>query len=222
MKANNILNRILAELSSIREVKFEQMTLENGAVLEAEVFEAGNEVFIVSGEDRVAAPVGEHLLSDGRVLVITEEGVIAEIKEAEAEVEVEVEVPEAEVELAEVEVKEEVPAADVAEAIAKVIEEVTAMREEMKAMREEMGGYAKKEEMAALRPNFLLNLLPSLSNTTPKQSKPTRLNSNALQRQLTESLHVLTTNKNRKWQRPLQSPQTMQVNLRASTSLLLF
>ena len=153
MKANNILNRILAELSSIREVKFEQMTLENGAVLEAEAFEAGNEVFIVSGEDRVAAPVGEHILSDGRVLVITEEGVIAEIKEASAEVEVEVEAtePEAEVELAEVEVKEEVPAADVAEAIAKVIEEVTAMREEMKAMREEMGGYAKKEEMAAVK-----------------------------------------------------------------------
>ena len=85
MKANNILNRILAELSSIREVKFEQMTLENGAVLEAEAFEAGNEVFIVSGEDRVAAPVGEHLLSDGRVLVIVEEGLIAEIKEAAAE-----------------------------------------------------------------------------------------------------------------------------------------
>jgi len=87
MKANNILNRILAELSSIREVKFEQMTLENGAVLEAEVFEAGNEVFVVSGEDRVPAPVGEHLLADGRVLVIAEEGVIAEIKEKAEEVE---------------------------------------------------------------------------------------------------------------------------------------
>jgi hypothetical protein len=151
MKANNILNRILAELSSIREVKFEQMTLENGAVLEAEVFEAGNEVFIVSGEDRVAAPVGEHLLSDGRVLVITEEGVIAEIKEAaaEAEVEVEVEAPEAEVELAEVEVKEEAPA--IAAVVEKVLEQIAMMREEMKAMREEMGGYAKKEEMSAIK-----------------------------------------------------------------------
>jgi hypothetical protein len=152
MKANNILNRILAELSSIREVKFEQMTLENGAVLEAEVFEAGNEVFVISGEDRIPAPVGEHLLSDGRILVITEEGMIAEIKEAtapEAEVEVKVEAPE--VELAEVEVTEEAPVADVAEAIAKVIEEVAAMREEMKAMREEMGSYAKKEEMAAVK-----------------------------------------------------------------------
>ena len=150
MKANNILNRILAELSSIREVKFEQMTLENGAVLEAESFEAGNEVFVISGEDRVAAPIGEHLLADGRILVITEEGVIAEIKDAPAaEVEVEVEVPEAEVELAEVEVKEEAPA--VVAVIEKVLEEIAMMREEMKGMREEMGGYAKKEEMAAVK-----------------------------------------------------------------------
>jgi len=156
MKANNILNRILAELSSIREVKFEQMTLENGAVLEAEVFEAGNEVFVVSGEDRVPAPVGEHLLSDGRVLVITEEGMIAEIKEASApeeeatvEIEVEASAEEVETELAEVEVKEEAPA--VAAIVEKVLEEIAMMREEMKAMREEMGGYAKKEEMAAVK-----------------------------------------------------------------------
>ena len=157
MKANNILNRILAELSSIREVKFEQMTLENGAVLEAEVFEAGNEVFVISGEDRIPAPVGEHLLADGRVLVITEEGMIAEIKEAaaeeEASVEIEVEASAeevaAETELAEVEVKEEAPA--VAAIVEKVLEEIAMMREEMKAMREEMGGYAKKEEMAAVK-----------------------------------------------------------------------
>ena len=151
MKANNILNRILAELSSIREVKFEQMTLENGAVLEAESFEAGNEVFVISGEDRVAAPIGEHLLADGRILVIEEEGLIAEIKEAaaETEVEVEVEAPEAEVELAEVEVKEEAPA--VVAVIERVLEEIAMMREEMKGMREEMGGYAKKEEMAAVK-----------------------------------------------------------------------
>jgi hypothetical protein len=156
MKANNILNRILAELSSIREVKFEQMTLENGAVLEAEVFEAGNEVFVISGEDRIPAPVGEHLLSDGRVLVITEEGLIAEIKEAAAEeveeekIEVEVEASAEEAtELAEVEVKEEMPA--VAAIVEKVLEEIAMMREEMKAMREEMGGYAKKEEMAAVK-----------------------------------------------------------------------
>lgn len=149
MKANNILNRILAELSSIREVKFEQMTLENGAVLEAESFEAGNEVFVLSGEDRVAAPVGEHLLEDGRVLVITEEGVIAEIKESAPEAEeVEVEVEAA----ASTELAEEVEEAPAVVAIIeKVLEEIAMMREEMKGMREEMGGYAKKEEMAAVK-----------------------------------------------------------------------
>ena len=149
MKANNILNRILAELSSIREVKFEQMTLENGAVLEAESFEAGNEVFVISGDDRVAAPVGEHLLEDGRVLVITEEGVIAEIKEAAAEAEeVEVEVEAA----APTELAEEVEEAPAVVAIIeKVLEEIAMMREEMKGMREEMGGYAKKEEMASVK-----------------------------------------------------------------------
>ena len=150
MKANSILNRILAELASVRNVSLATMNLENGAVLEAEAFEAGNEVFILSGEDRVAAPVGEHLLEDGRILVITEEGVIAEIKEATAEAEVEVEVEaEAATELADMPMAEEAPA--VVAIIERVLEEIAMMREEMKGMREEMGGYAKKEEMAAVK-----------------------------------------------------------------------
>ena len=180
MKANNILNRILAELSSIREVKFEQMTLENGAVLEAESFEAGNEVFVISGEDRVAAPVGEHLLEDGRILVITEEGVIAEIKEAAAEVEVEVEAPEAEVELAEVEVKEEAPA--VVAIIEKVLEEIAMMREEMKGMREEMGGYAKKEEMAAVKAELSAAPAAKAIKHNPETKQVQKMSSNRPER----------------------------------------
>ena len=147
MKANSILNRILAELATVRNVSLATMNLENGAVLEAEAFEAGNEVFVVSGDDRVAAPVGEHLLEDGRILVIVEEGVIAEIKDAPAAEEVvEVEVP---TELADMEVVEEAPA--VVAIIEKVLEEIAMMREEMKGMREEMGSYAKKEEMKAMK-----------------------------------------------------------------------
>ena len=180
MKANNILNRILAELSSIREVKFEQMTLENGAVLEAESFEAGNEVFVISGEDRVAAPIGEHLLADGRILVITEEGVIAEIKEAAAEVEVEVEAPEAEVELAEVEVKEEAPA--VVAVIERVLEEIAMMREEMKGMREEMGGYAKKEEMAAVKAELSAAPAAKAIKHNPETKQVQKMSSNRPER----------------------------------------
>jgi len=157
MKANSILNRILAELASVREVKFATMTLENGAVLEAEAFEAGNEVFIVSGEDRVPAPVGEHKLEDGRILVVLEEGMIAEIKETEAPVEVEIEMQSEEaVAVAEevaseavTEVAEEVVAVievAVAEAIAPIVEEI---QSEMKKMKDEMGKY--KQELAAAK-----------------------------------------------------------------------
>ena len=157
MKANNILNRILAELASVREVKFATMNLENGAVLEAEAFEAGNEVFVVSGEDRVPAPVGEHKLEDGRILVVLEEGMIAEIKEAEAPVEVEIEMQSEEaVAVAEevaseavTEVADEVVAVievAVAEAIAPIVEEI---QSEMKKMKDEMGKY--KQELAAAK-----------------------------------------------------------------------
>jgi len=162
MKANSILNRILAELASVREVKFATMNLENGAVLEAEAFEAGNEVFVVSGEDRVPAPVGEHKLEDGRILVIVEEGMIAEIKEAEGEpaVEVEVEMQSEEAvavaeEVAQVavsEVAQEVVAVievAVAEAVAPLVEEI---QNEMKKMKEEMMKY--KEEMSAAKQEF--------------------------------------------------------------------
>ena len=182
MKANNILNRILAELSSIREVKFEQMTLENGAVLEAESFEAGNEEFVISGEDRVAAPVGEHLLADGRILVIEEEGLIAEIKEAseeEAKVEIEVEA-EMPTELAEMEVKEEAPA--VVAVIEKVLEEIAMMREEMKGMREEMGGYAKKEEMAAVKAELSAAPAAKAIKHNPETKQVQKMSSNRPQK----------------------------------------
>ena len=86
------------------EVKLEQMTLDNGAVLEAESFEKGAEVFVVADEERVPAPVGEHKAEGDMIIVIEEEGIIAEIKEAEAEVEEES--PEAEAEV-EAEQKEE-------------------------------------------------------------------------------------------------------------------
>ena len=82
------------------EVKLEQMTLDNGAVLEAEVFEAGAEVFVVADEERVAVPVGEYE-AEGKTIVVSEEGVIGEIKEASAEEEAPAEeAPVAEEELA--------------------------------------------------------------------------------------------------------------------------
>ena len=67
------------------EVKLEQMKLDNGAILEAEVFEAGAEIFVVADEERVAVPVGEYEVEGGMIIVVSEEGIIGEIKEAGAE-----------------------------------------------------------------------------------------------------------------------------------------
>ena len=66
------------------EVKLEQMKLHNGAILEAEVFEAGAEVFVVADDERVAVPVGEYE-AEGKTIIVSEEGIIGEVKEASAE-----------------------------------------------------------------------------------------------------------------------------------------
>ena len=69
------------------EVKLETMKLSDGVtVLEADMFEAGNEVFVVTeDEQKIALPIGEYELEDGRILIVVEEGVISEIKEKEVE-----------------------------------------------------------------------------------------------------------------------------------------
>jgi len=96
MNTNQTLNKVRILLGI--EVKLEQMKLDNGAILEAEAFEAGAEIFVVADEERVAVPVGEYE-ADGKIIVIEEEGIIAEIKEAGAEEEApEEEVVEEEVE----------------------------------------------------------------------------------------------------------------------------
>jgi hypothetical protein len=79
---SNVINQIKTLLGM--EVKLAQMALENGTIIEAEVFEAGASVFIVNEEDRIALPVGEYKLEDGMILIVAEEGIIAEIKEVEA------------------------------------------------------------------------------------------------------------------------------------------
>lgn len=77
----NEVKRILGQ-----EVKLEQMTLDNGTVIEAEVLEAGSPVFIVSEDENIPLPVGDYTLEDGRMLVVTEDGIIAEVKDSTAEV----------------------------------------------------------------------------------------------------------------------------------------
>jgi len=134
MNTNDMISKIKEVLNLSEEVKLEQQALENGTVLEAEAFESGNEVFIVTEDEKVAVPVGEYQLEDGRILVVAEEGLISEIKTEEAEEETTEEVEE--VEAAEEE-KEEVYATK------EELAEVKSMLEEIKAMLE------PKEDLSA-------------------------------------------------------------------------
>jgi hypothetical protein len=63
------------------------MKLDDGVtVIEAEVFEAGQEVFVKAEDGQsIPLPVGEYGMEDGMVLVVSEEGIIGEIREPQAE-----------------------------------------------------------------------------------------------------------------------------------------
>ena len=131
MNTNDMISKIKEVVGLSEEVKLEQQALDNGTVIEADSFEAESEVFIVTEDEKVALPVGEYQLEDGRILVVAEEGLISEMKEAgEEEVEEEVE---------EVEAEEE----EMAYATKEELQEVKDMIDEIKAMLE------PKEEMSS-------------------------------------------------------------------------
>ena len=113
----------------VEETKVELATaqLENGTTVEAEAFEAGNEIFIVTEDEKVALPVGSYTLEDSTELVVDEEGIIASIGEAEETEEVEAAVDYA--------TKEELAE------VKKAVEDIVTMIEEL--------GYGKKDEEMA-------------------------------------------------------------------------
>ncbi len=82
------------ELSEAAEqMKFEDIALEDGTIVSADALEVGAAVFIMVEEEKQPLPVGEYALADGSLLVVAEEGIIAEIKAAEEEVKEEEEAP---------------------------------------------------------------------------------------------------------------------------------
>ena len=150
---SNVINQIKTILGM--EVKLAQMKLDNGTVLEAEAFEAGMPVFIVNEEDRIALPVGEYKLEDGMMLIVVEEGIIAEVKEAEVVEEAPAEAPEVEVEV-EQEMSETATPKKVIESTIKEShfskEEVDALKAEIEALKTELASLTevKEEEVVEL------------------------------------------------------------------------
>jgi hypothetical protein len=135
MKPMEMLNQIKSvlgvELSTEEIVELAQAKLENGTVLEAESFESGQEVFILTDDEKVALPIGEYEMEDGKILVIEEDGIISEIKEGGEE------------EVVEEVVEEEELNEEDKYATKQELQEIKSMVEEIKELMKE----GKKEEM---------------------------------------------------------------------------
>ncbi len=157
MKANEAIKQIKTLLGLETEVKLAQARLLDGTtVIEAEVFEAGMEVFIVTEEGNVPVPVGEYEMEGGElILVVEEEGIIAEIKEKveETEEEEEAPAPEAEAEVVEEEMSEETRQPKktiesiIKETLFSEIEKIKAENEELKA---ELAALKNATELSAV------------------------------------------------------------------------
>jgi hypothetical protein len=161
MNEKSILNKVRTLLGL--EVKLETMKLSDGvSMLEAEMFEAGQPVFILTeDEQRIPVPVGEYELEDMRILVVIEEGVIAEVREAaEVEEEVEVEAPA---------VEEEVEAAtETAPQAKKVIESIVkeSFFSEIEALKKE--NEELKAQLSAQTPEVAEEVAPVELSEEPK------------------------------------------------------
>ena len=136
-----MLNQIKTLLNI--EVILEEQKLENGTIVEAESFEKGKEIFIKTDDEKVAMPVGEYLLQDGRLVVVAEEGIIGDVREVSDEVpQKEAEDGEEITEDLEEDKEEEKMSYVSRQELEEAVEEVKEMIEEVKARLEE-----KKEEM---------------------------------------------------------------------------
>lgn len=136
MKPSELLKQIQTLLSVEAKVELAQVTTADGVVLEAEAFEVGRDIFIVSETETKPADNGEYKV-DGMTIIVMD-GKIESIVEVETEIEVE----------AAEEVKEEVKVEAVSqeEIIKAVIEAVAPMLEEMKSQIEEMKSEMKNNK----------------------------------------------------------------------------
>mgnify|MGYP001220399400 CR=1 FL=1 len=147
MKATEILSKIktylgedtadiVENIEQSQVVELAQAKLDNGTVLEAEAFEAGNEIFILTDDEKVAVPVGEYTMEDGKILVVSEEGLIGEIKSESQEEEEEVEASEEVEEQLEEEVEAKYATKEELAEVKSLVEEIKTMIENKEEMSE--------------------------------------------------------------------------------------
>jgi hypothetical protein len=158
MNATEILSKVKTLLGvdpsnldvQLEQISLEEITLENGAVLTADKFEAGQEVFIKTEDENVPLPVGEYELSDNQVLIVKTEGMIEDIKNSEEVVEEVQETASEDTNLEEAPVQEEEKELNYAtkEELTALAESVEEVKGQIKELIDAISGDKEKEEMS--------------------------------------------------------------------------
>jgi len=131
--------------------------------------EAGD-IFVI-GEDgaQIPAPVGEHQLESGEVVVVLEEGKIAEVKKAEEEAKIEVEIEASAEEVPVEEPKKDEAMAKVEQAMGDLEKKVEELVAKVKAMEEKAGSVEEAVKMSAVVLESLAKEPSDKAITAPNQ-----------------------------------------------------
>lgn len=141
-------------------VKMAESVLEDGVTkVEAESFEAGSKLFVVSESgEKAPAPEGIHTLEDGTVVTVDAEGTISEVKKPEPKVEVEIEAAAEEVPAGEEPAGEptksesEIVKDEMKKMIMQCMEAIEEVAKEVAVVKEEMASYKSKMEKMSKTP----------------------------------------------------------------------
>jgi len=124
-------------------VEFMEGVLTDGTIVKFDKLEVGGIISVVTPDGEVPAPVGEHELEDGTIVVVSEEGVIAEVKMVEVTPEEEVAVEMSE-EGEEVAVEEEVVAEPQLDKFAEISEQFNSKLAEVESKVDLLNDVTKK------------------------------------------------------------------------------
>lgn len=127
-------------------IEFAEGVLADGTIVKFDKLEVGGMISVVTAEGEIPAPVGEHELEDGTIVVVSEPGMIAEVKmveQDENEVEVDVEMSSEEEEES-AKVEEEVVAEPQVDKFAEISETFNAKFAEVEAKIEFLNDISKR------------------------------------------------------------------------------
>lgn len=150
-KSNSLLEILMSKLGLSKEVQIEvklgSVNSKDGSIAfeyEGEELAAGVAVWVTMDDGaRMPLPVGEHETDDNRVIVVTEEGIVAEVKDAMVEEEAPADVPAEPAQMAQPQNNiSEAQAGEIANAVKSVLikysEELEIVKAELKNAKEEI------------------------------------------------------------------------------------